>query len=139
MASSQRPSVIVILGGGFLVACVGLVVWIELTGWASENEPVRHARRSPPATAAPEATHSQLAAWVMTQDCATLRRTAPAIPQWPTLAEVGVVHNGGGRYSVAGWVDSQNSFGALIRTRFVCDLHHESGNTWRLDSLQGVE
>jgi hypothetical protein len=39
----------------------------------------------------------------------------------------------GTTYKVAGSVDSQNSFGALIRSSFTCTMH-SSGDTWVLDS-----
>lgn len=38
---------------------------------------------------------------------------------------------GGGKYRVRAWVDSQNSFGATIRTRFVCELEDRGGGSWR--------
>lgn len=37
--------------------------------------------------------------------------------------------NIGGTYHIFGWVDSQNSFGALLRTRYVCDVRGGS-NGW---------
>lgn len=36
-------------------------------------------------------------------------------------------------YTVAGSVDSQNSFGALVRSSFTCVIH-SSGDQWTLDS-----
>ena len=43
-----------------------------------------------------------------------------------------VAKTGPDTYRVSGWVDSQNSFGALIRSQFVCSLKHEGGDdgTW---------
>lgn len=43
----------------------------------------------------------------------------------------------GSSTTVAGAVDSQNSFGANIRSNFTCKLHDE-GDTWRLVSLTGI-
>jgi hypothetical protein len=39
----------------------------------------------------------------------------------------------GTAYQVTGSVDSQNSFGALVRSSFTCTVH-SSGDTWVLDS-----
>ncbi len=42
---------------------------------------------------------------------------------------------GGGKYRVRAWVDSQNSFGAQIRTHFTCELEDQGGGSWRCTSL----
>ncbi len=34
-----------------------------------------------------------------------------------------------------GWVDSQNGFGAMIRTRFVAVVKHVGGDNWKLEHL----
>ena len=41
---------------------------------------------------------------------------------------------GGGRYEVNSYVDSQNSFGATIRTHFKGVI--EKGDKWYLESLE---
>lgn len=38
----------------------------------------------------------------------------------------------GGRYLVHGWVDSQNRFGAMIRSRFEIELRYVGGERWEL-------
>lgn len=43
------------------------------------------------------------------------------------------VTESGGVYTVTGSVDSQNGFGALIRSSFTCKVR-ESGDNWVLDS-----
>lgn len=40
-----------------------------------------------------------------------------------------------GRYKVSTYVDAQNSFGAMIRTDFICEVTHTSGESYRLESL----
>lgn len=44
----------------------------------------------------------------------------------------------GTAFTVTGTVDSQNSFGALIRNNFTCRVH-EVGDRWFLDDLTGLE
>jgi hypothetical protein len=39
-----------------------------------------------------------------------------------------------GSFVVTGWVDAQNSFGAMIRNGYVCKLH-KAGDTWHLDDI----
>lgn len=40
-------------------------------------------------------------------------------------------------YTVTGAVDSQNGFGALIRSQFTCVVS-DAGDEWRLQSLTGI-
>ncbi len=40
-----------------------------------------------------------------------------------------------GSYTVTGDVDSQNSFGAMLRSHFTCTVH-SSGNEWKLDDME---
>ncbi|PPS89415.1 hypothetical protein [Streptomyces sp. MH60] len=39
------------------------------------------------------------------------------------------------KYRVSGWVDSQNSFGALVRNKYVCEISTKDADTWHLDVL----
>lgn len=41
-----------------------------------------------------------------------------------------------GTYTVAGSVDSENGFGALVRNQYVCKVTHASGDNWRLMDLE---
>lgn len=34
-------------------------------------------------------------------------------------------------YYVSGWVDAQNSFGAKLRSRYVCTVRNTGGETWK--------
>lgn len=46
--------------------------------------------------------------------------------------EVSVSGFGDGPYKVISTVDSENGFGALIRTDFVCEVKHTGDGNWRL-------
>lgn len=59
------------------------------------------------------------------------RLKAPATAKFSGVS----VSGSGGTYAVTGSVDSQNSFGALIRSTFSCTVH-SSGDKWVLDSAQ---
>ncbi|MCY0960856.1 hypothetical protein [Streptomyces sp. H27-H5] len=39
------------------------------------------------------------------------------------------------KYRVVGHVDSQNSFGALVRNTYDCTTVTEDGETWKIDTL----
>ena len=43
-----------------------------------------------------------------------------------------VTKTGPNTYLAAGWVDSQNSFGAMIRTTFVVKLRDDKNGKWTL-------
>lgn len=49
--------------------------------------------------------------------------------------EVIVTGSGNGPYTVMSSVDSQNGFGAMIRTDFVCEVTNTGGENWRLVNL----
>ena len=57
----------------------------------------------------------------------------------PSTAEFDSTATGGGdTWTVTGTVDSQNSFGAMVRNTYTCHLTYEGGDSWRLDSLSGL-
>ncbi len=51
----------------------------------------------------------------------------------PATADFGgeTVTHTGDRYTVVGYVDAQNGFGAQIRTDWVCNATYVDGTTWR--------
>lgn len=44
-----------------------------------------------------------------------------------------------GAWRVTGTVDSENSFGALIRNDFTCVVKYAGDDEWRLQSLSGLD
>lgn len=56
----------------------------------------------------------------------------------PSSAEFDTTVTGiGPEYTVTGTVDSQNSFGAMVRKEFSCTVRGD-GETWRLQDLSGL-
>ena len=48
-----------------------------------------------------------------------------------------VTELGGDKFKCSGWVDAQNSFGAMLRTRFICVVrYHRYSKDWELISMQ---
>lgn len=39
------------------------------------------------------------------------------------------------KYRVRAYVDAQNSFGALIRNHYTCEIAHQGGDRWAVTSL----
>ncbi|MFC2099734.1 hypothetical protein ACFLSF_02770 [Candidatus Bipolaricaulota bacterium] len=56
------------------------------------------------------------------------RLKAPSTARFGTLT---ATESSGGSYRVSGYVDSQNSFGAMVRTYFSCTVEYENGK-WKL-------
>lgn len=54
---------------------------------------------------------------------------APATAQFPPLNQM-IVNGSGGYYSVSGYVDSQNSYGAMIRTQFTYNVQKDMYGKW---------
>lgn len=59
------------------------------------------------------------------------RLKAPSTAEFSNEAADG----GDGSYVVDGDVDSENSFGAMLRSHFTCTVH-SAGDQWELDSMQ---
>ena len=63
---------------------------------------------------------------------------APASAVFPPFDQV-IVNGSNGRYSVSGYVDSQNSYGAMIRTHYTYNVE-KNGDEWRCtDTFQSTE
>lgn len=62
------------------------------------------------------------------------RLKAPATARFQDYRDVAVSHPAGGGFRVRGYVDSQNSFGAMLRTQWNCEVTF-AGRTANLVSL----
>lgn len=58
------------------------------------------------------------------------RLKAPGTAEFPKTSEKinHITSLGGEKYMIDSWVDSQNGFGALIRSRFTCKVIFENGS-----------
>lgn len=81
-----------------------------------------------PTQRGPEAP-SAMGAWLDCQNFVKQNLKAPTTAQFPgaNAEGVGTVLQDNGRWGVIGYVDSQNSFGAMIRSDYVCELSY-NGN-----------
>lgn len=55
---------------------------------------------------------------------------APATAKFPGFEEM-IVNGSGGHYSVSGFVDSQNSYGASIRSNYTYNVEKDSFGKWK--------
>jgi len=79
--------------------------------------------------------HDKFEAYVMSQQFVEDRLKSPSSAKFPARSTAYIKHLGNGRYHVVAHVDSQNSFGAMIRNKFICELHTDDGNRWTCDTL----
>jgi hypothetical protein len=64
---------------------------------------------------------------------------APATAKWPDSDEAKIGFAAKTQlWIVASYVDSQNSFGALIRTRYVMALEYIPGQGWKMNDLSTI-
>ncbi len=81
-----------------------------------------------------------LDAYCMAQQFIEARLKSPRSAKWTWGGHSDrTINLGSGRYRYAYYVDSQNGFGAMIRTRFVCVVKWVGGTQWRLESLNFLE
>jgi RNA polymerase subunit RPABC4/transcription elongation factor Spt4 len=62
------------------------------------------------------------------------RLKSPSTAKFPAGPEITISGSGTGPWKIYGYVDSQNSYGAMLRQKYECVLHYE-GTTVKLDKL----
>ena len=86
-------------------------------------------------SAPPPPQHDEVTAWTMCQSFVEARLKAPRSAKWPWGFTDYVTHLGEGRYRIKAYVDSQNSFGAMMRTHFTAVVAWKGGDSWELESF----
>lgn len=75
-------------------------------------------------------------AFVMSQQYVERKLRCPSTAKFPLAGASHTVITGAGNYLTSSYVDSQNGFGAMGRTRYYCELkHNEESDSWKLISL----
>lgn len=80
----------------------------------------------------PSSGGQELTAFVMCQAPVQSQLKAPSTAIFPNFSAQGVSsrHVGNGKYTVIGFVDAQNGFGAQIRATWICEIKENSDKTW---------
>jgi hypothetical protein len=107
------------LGCVFILAVVGVIVY----SCSSSNSD----------TTEDSDTDDGSMAEIMCEEFVSERLKAPASAEFPGADLVEPL--GGDQYTVTAAVDSQNGFGAMIRTGYVCTIQNTGGDEWTLVSL----
>lgn len=121
-----------------LAVIIGLsVIAMFLINWAVYREDDTEA----PPDADPPASRSyddDVLELLAADYCKDFVKTALKSPTSADFSSVTASGEGDGPWTVRGSVDADNSFGAAIRSAFVCTTHREGEGDWVLDSLTGI-
>lgn len=80
----------------------------------------------------------KLEAWTQCHTIVEESLKAPSTASFPWRMNVQV--GGGDVYTVDSYVDAQNGFGAMIRTRYFCQLQYDAGaDAWRVKEFRVLE
>jgi hypothetical protein len=77
-------------------------------------------------------------AYLMCQEFVKDDLKAPATAKFPDISEVSIIStfsNDPNRYKVNGYVDAENGFGALLRSRFTCNISYSGNDKWTINEL----
>lgn len=78
---------------------------------------------------------NKVTAWTMCQNFVEDRLRSPSTASYPWSWSDDTHYVGNGRFRINSYVDAQNAFGGEVRTEFMCEVEHKSGDRWGLVSL----
>lgn len=94
--------------------------------------------RYEPVAAPTPIVHDGVSAQLACQRFVSSRLKAPSTASFAPFEELSISESGDSKFVVSGWVDSQNSFGAKLRTPYLCSVQFV-GTRVELLNLQIVE
>ena len=77
-----------------------------------------------------------LDAWVMAQEFVTDKLRSPSTAKFPWVASYDAAKYIDGKWHVKSYVDSQNGFGAMVRTEWAVVMTTSDGDNWKLVSFR---
>lgn len=127
--------VLLLLGGlgalSFLCALC-LLPSLVATGAAPPRTRPPTATTGPTSTPAPD----PFAAWIMCKQFVEQQLVAPSTAKFGNYRESIVASQDNDEFHVIGQVDAQNSFGAMLRKTYFCNIRYVGNDRWRLLSLE---
>lgn len=83
-----------------------------------------------------DSTGDEIDAWIMAQQFVEDQLVSPGSADFPSRHSGDVsIEKRGEVWFVESYVDSQNRFGASLRSRFICKLRCDGSGTWHCESL----
>jgi len=83
-------------------------------------------------------THDSTDACLIAQKFVTDRLKSPSTADFGHCFDATITKLDSVTFGVSNWVDAENSFGAKIRTHFVCTVKWTGGDSWNLVDLKGI-
>lgn len=74
-------------------------------------------------------------AFVMCEQFVTDRLKAPKTADFASMSNSSISSLNSDTYTISSYVDSQNGFGAMVRTKFICKVKYVGNEKWRLEDL----
>lgn len=71
-------------------------------------------------------TDNSIMAWAMSHEFVRPMLKSPSTAKFGPFEESSVTHMGDEKYRIVAYVDSQNSFGAMLRTYYTCELKYKT-------------
>ncbi len=122
--SELSPFAVLLVSTALLIATATIITFIVQVSYNDE---------------ASESTRIQIAsstdAYFMATRFVRESLKSPRSAKFPPDREATVRHLGDNQFVISSYVDAENSFGALIRSHYICVIHSNDGNTFSLDSL----
>ncbi|MEG1604144.1 MAG: hypothetical protein RR340_11100 [Cloacibacillus sp.] len=124
-------------GGMIMIFVVVFGVWYSLSDFSSITKKTNIAAKEEKTNATTSRAMSEADAWQQVKVFIRQNLKAPTTAKFPSFYDDGVVVerlSDGTTYKVIGYVDSQNSFGAMIRTKFYVKFIHIGDKVKILDT-----
>ena len=80
-------------------------------------------------------TSNDTMAYIQCEDAVRESLKAPSSAEFSGFFGSEVIVQGDRRYAIIGWVDAENSFGAKIRTKYICKTRDEGNGRWSFEPL----
>jgi hypothetical protein len=74
--------------------------------------------------------HAEITAQVLCEQRVSKLLKAPSTARFAFGSDVTRENHGAGKYRITSWVDSQNGFGAMLRTPFSCEVETADGENF---------
>ncbi len=87
----------------------------------------------------PKPEHDAAGASVMAEQFVKDQLKAPSTAKFQPFLQQQIEDLGDGRYTIRAWVDSQNGFGAMIRTNYICTVKYIGNDKWQCENLEFEE
>lgn len=118
--------------GDFAVTKLETLIFNEVFGWC-ETERENNRERFTSHYNELDAEDDKVDAWQACKRFVEAQLKSPSTADHPTL-DFEFIDHPKGRWTIRSYVDAQNSFGAEVRAKYVCETQYTGGDSWRTDN-----